>query len=85
MTNKNYIKGVKKERMYVNQARAKGLISFRSAGSHSPVDVVIIDIPNNVINLIQCKPSSMSNNKKKIIKDKYNNLNSSFLVTFDVV
>ena len=43
MGNANYIKGANKERKFVNDARASGKIAFRSAGSHSPIDVCIID------------------------------------------
>ena len=53
MTNKNYIKGVRKERLYVNRARKLGLIAFRSAGSHSPIDVIVIDVSNKRILMLQ--------------------------------
>jgi len=65
MPNKNYVKGVRFERKLVNQARAEGLIAFRSAGSHSPIDVVIIDKFKRKIDLIQCKKA------KKYNKDAY--------------
>ena len=38
-----YQKGADRERKIVNRAREKGHIAFRSAGSHSPIDVCIID------------------------------------------
>ena len=41
--NKNYLKGVRKERKIVNIARNEGKLAFRSAGSHSPIDVFILD------------------------------------------
>lgn len=45
MPNKNYVRGSTKEREVVNQARSQGFLSFRSAGSHSKIDVVIAE-PN---------------------------------------
>lgn len=65
MTNKNYRKGYEFERQLVNLARGKGLIAFRSAGSHSPIDVVIIDKINKQINLVQCKNTKMKQTKLK--------------------
>lgn len=85
MPNKNYIKGVRKERLIVNEARAKGLISFRSAGSHSPIDVVVIDSIHKTIQFIQCKPKSMSYTKRKELESLYSSLNSSFISSFVVI
>ena len=42
MSNKNYIKGVKLEREVVNIFKDKGWIAMRTAGSHSPFDVILI-------------------------------------------
>ena len=53
--NRNYKRGYEKERRIVNEARDRGCIAFRSAGSHSPIDVAIIDYNNAEIKLIQCK------------------------------
>lgn len=55
----NYSRGANKERSVVNKARAEGKIALRSAGSHSPIDVVIIDNNLKEIRLVQCKPRSM--------------------------
>jgi len=84
MPNKNYIKGRRKEYKVVNEAKAKGLISFRSAGSHSPIDVVIIDLGNKKIELIQCKPDDMSENKKFLLEQEMQELNNTFNVSFRV-
>lgn len=85
MPNKNYIAGVRKERKLVNEARAQGFISFRSAGSHSPIDVVIIDKKNMKVRFIQCKPESMSQNaRSKIIESQFD-LQGRFLVSFEVL
>ena len=68
MPNKNYENGVRFERKVVNKARDLGLIAFRSAGSHSPFDVVIIDKSNRIINLIQCKKAK-SYDKSKYLEE----------------
>ena len=68
--NRNYKKGYEKERKLVNRFRDKGCLSFRSAGSHSPIDVFALNPESKLINLIQCKPKSMSKkNKDKILED----------------
>ena len=84
MPNSNYIKGVRKERKIVNFSRQAGLISFRSAGSHSPIDVVIIDKKDKEIQFIQCKPDSMSDNAHKKLLDEQIELNGTYTVYFKV-
>lgn len=59
MPNLNYNNGAAKERRIVNKARQQGCLAFRSAGSHSPVDVFILDPVSKTIELVQCKPRSM--------------------------
>ena len=70
----SYRKGYDFERKIVNGARASGLVSFRSAGSHSPVDVVIIDEFNREIILIQCKSTKRKykNKGEYLEKDEAN-------------
>ena len=60
MPNLRYNRGAKYEREIVNEAKARGCIAFRSAGSHSPIDVCIIDPTNCTIELIQCKLGRIS-------------------------
>jgi len=84
MPNRNYIKGVKKERAIVNAARELGLVALRSAGSHSPIDVVIIDHQLKLVRLIQCKPSSFSTAEIQKLYEKFNYLNGTYEVKFDV-
>lgn len=74
-----------KERKVVNQARDKGHIAFRSAGSHSPVDVVILEADTRRIKLIQCKPNSMSDNQKKKLRNEMSAYNGQFEVEFEVI
>jgi Holliday junction resolvase len=64
MPNKNYRRGADKERKIVrermprkkfDEVKEDGVIAFRSAGSHSPIDVISIDFKKRVISCIQCK------------------------------
>lgn len=84
MVNTNYVKGRRKEYMVVHQERNKGCLSFRSAGSHSPIDVVSIDIEHKLITLIQCKPDSMPDKQKIKLEADNRSLNGTFNVSFIV-
>lgn len=65
MPNKNYRKGADRERKIVNEFKDQGWISFRSAGSHSPIDVVAINPSFGVIKLIQMKTGKSYSKKFK--------------------
>lgn len=83
MVCKNYVNGVSRERRILKALENQGFeICFRSAGSHSPIDLVAIDIKNKRINLIQAKPKSLSNNQKRKIELENNKLNDEFIVRF---
>ena len=60
MANANYVKGRRKEYKIVHRHKALGHIAFRSAGSHSPVDVTAIDTENKIIYFIQSKDGKIS-------------------------
>jgi Holliday junction resolvase len=79
-----YRKGVRKERLIVNNARAKGYISFRSAGSHSPIDVCIIDAENRNIYFVQCKSDNLPESAKVRLKRRFEGLQGTFNVRFEV-
>jgi len=85
MPNKNYIKGRNKEYKICYEYRDKGFLAFRSAGSHSPIDVVAINPQTRQILLIQSKPDNMSENAKNKIINKNMNLNGLFSVKFIVI
>lgn len=88
MPNSNYLRGVRKERAFVNEAREQGKIAFRSAGSHSPIDVCIIDPINKKIEFIQCKPGNFSERDKEKIFEKCPNLkfiDGLFEVSFGIM
>ena len=84
MPNQNYIKGRRKEYKVMNKLKARGMIAFRSAGSHSIIDVVGIDIKNQNIELIQCKPDNIREKEKKEIELMNVALNTLFTVSFKV-
>ena len=82
MPNRQYEKGVRFERKIVNEAREAGLLAFRSAGSHSPVDVVIVNEPMRKIYLIQCKHSK---EKHKKLSKEFDKIESSYKVIWKVM
>ena len=80
-----YKKGARYERAIVNNARRSGKLSFRSAGSKSAIDVVIIDSEKKTISLIQAKAGkALSRSIKHALEDKYRNLNGTYEVKFIV-
>ena len=84
--NKNYNNGRAKEYRVVEQLKNEGFeIAQRSAGSHSPIDVFAINRLTKVIKFIQCKPASLSKNKKEKIEIENSWLNNMFRVEFRVV
>ena len=85
MPNKNYIKGRRKEYKVMLAAKRENLITLRSAGSHSPIDVVVIDVKERLIRFVQCKPDSMSENKREALRQENSLLNGAFQCRFEVV
>jgi len=83
MVNKNYQKGARYERKLVNEARTKGHIALRSAGSHSRADVVIIDSKNLKIWIYQCKKGKHNLTKKMV--EKFKSLSDTYVAVFDVM
>jgi Holliday junction resolvase len=82
MPNKNYVKGRKKEYRLCKELRGLGcVIVQRTAGSHSPIDIIAIDKKRKLIFLVQSKPDGYSSHKY----DQFNWLNSKFDVMFKVM
>ena len=81
---KLYQKGVRLERAIVNNARADGCIAFRSAGSHSPIDVCIIDVKKKKIAFIQSKAGQFDEYKARKLEEEFVELNGQFEVIFRV-
>jgi len=85
MPNRKYEKGVRKERKIVNEAKARGCIALRSAGSKSPLDVVSINFKDRVIELIQSKSDKWTTADKLRLLIKWQHLNGKYDVVFKVV
>jgi len=86
MPNSRYRKGYKKENKIVNDFKKEGYdICFRSAGSHSPVDVVVINKETKTIKLIQSKKEDFSEFQTKKLLENNNWLNNNFKVEFVVM
>lgn len=82
---KAYQKGRRKEYKIVNHLKSLGMVAFRSAGSHSPIDVIAIDPHLKIIKLVQSKAYAMSSNAiSKLVEDN-KGFNGTFEVTFEVV
>lgn len=84
--NKNYLKGRKKEYQIRKQLLLEGWdICQRTAGSHSPVDVIAINKLTRVVKLIQCKPADFSLKEKQKIEAEMAWLNNMFRVEFEII
>ena len=82
MPNSNYIKGRRKEYKVMADERKLGNLVLRSAGSHSIIDVVSIDVKARVIKFIQCKPNNISELDKKTLELQARELNNVFRCEF---
>jgi len=87
MPNKNYLKGKHKEWRITKKYKEKYgcRIAQRTAGSHSPFDVIAINTETRQIFLIQCKPDSMNSHQQQKIRNENKKLNGVFEVSFSVV
>ena len=87
-----YKKGARKEYAIVDKMRKRGFdIVFRSAGSHSCIDVVAINTSLKIIQLIQSKRTldkDMSyvdpSLKHKLLLDNHH-ISGQYVVEFDVM
>lgn len=79
-----YQKGADRERKIVNRAREKGHIAFRSAGSHSPIDVCIIDKKARVITFVQSKMTISEKAKQRLLDEQKDLIGRVYLVNFEV-
>ena len=86
MPNKNYVKGRKKEYKICKQLRDAGYdIVQRTAGSHSPIDVIAIHKRRKVILLVQSKPDNYPVSKIEKLYIDNNWLVGKFDVEFTVI
>lgn len=83
MTNLSYKKGYRKEREIVNDARGQGnhIISFRSSGSHSPIDCTIINTEKKSVDFIQVKNKKVYGKELEELK-KLELLSGVYMVHF---
>ena len=86
-----YKKGARKEYKIIDDLRAEGYdIAQRTAGSHSCIDIIAINIKDKVIKLIQSKRTlnkdmNFINTKlKQKIEDDNKQLNGIYSVVFEV-
>lgn len=83
--NKNYVRGRAKEYRICNKLKKQGFkIIQRTAGSHSPIDVIAISEKYKKILFVQSKPKKMSKNKKDEIEQQNSWLNDEFICSFKV-
>ena len=81
MPNPNYVKGRRKEYTICKRLQKDGFdIVQRTAGSHSPIDVIAINKNKRIILLIQSKPKGYKSKKY----DEFKWLNGFFKVTFKI-
>lgn len=74
MPNNGYLRSRKREQQIVAEARAKGWIAARSAGSKSPVDCWLFDPKKLVLYMIQVKTKKGGRGLLMIDKKTYENV-----------
>jgi len=85
MPNKQYIKGRRKEYKICDELKKQGFqIVQRTAGSHSPIDVIAIDRDTRQILFIQAKPDSLTDPAKHKLLKEMKWLNGGFRSEFQV-
>ena len=91
MNKKIYQRGARKEYKLIYDLRKEGFdIAQRTAGSHSPIDILAIKIKDKWIKLIQSKRTLSENmgftdeELKKKIEAENSELNGTYRVEFEV-
>ena len=86
MPNPQYVKGRRKEYEVCKQLREEGFdIVQRTAGSHSPVDIIAIKRKGRIIRFVQCKSDNLLETQKQAILLHNHWLNNMFEVEFVVI
>jgi Holliday junction resolvase len=81
----NYQKGRDKEYRIAAELKKQGFeIVQRTAGSHSPIDIIAIDKINKKILFVQSKPETISDKKIKEILEETFWLNNKFECEFEL-
>jgi Holliday junction resolvase len=78
-----YRKGADFERKLVKEAREKGFIAARTAGSKSKIDCFEIDYPGKLIRFIQAKKGKSRMTKQEIID--FEGMSDEYMVKFEVI
>jgi Holliday junction resolvase len=81
----NYFRGRTREYRIMHNLEKKGLVVFRTAGSHGVVDLIAINPKTKEIIFIQAKPKSMSKKAKERLEKANEWLNDEFIVSFRVI
>lgn len=85
MPNKEYQRGRRKEYTICERLKKEGYdIVQRTAGSHSPIDIIAIKRETREILFVQSKPNGMSQAQKRIILNENNWMNAAFFARFEV-
>jgi len=85
MPNKFYRKGARKEYKIIKRLLMGGAdIAQRTAGSHSPIDIIAIWKKEKIIKLIQSKAYSLSQGEENKIKKDSGWLTGVYEVFFEV-
>ena len=77
-------KGQRKEYKVLNDERKLGNLAIRSAGSHTPIDIISIDVHSRVIKFIQCKPDNFSEKEAEKLCQEMRELNNAYRCEFEV-
>ena len=86
MPNKNYVKGRAKEYKICKKLKEEGFdITQRTAGSHSPIDVIAINKSLRTIKFIQAKPDNYSKAKTDKLYSELGWLSNIFRAEFEVI
>ncbi len=87
MASQIYKKGRRKEYKIIENLRkeCKYDILQRTAGSHSPIDIIALDADRKQIRLIQAKPTNMPLREKNKLKLKISAFDGHYEVITDVI
>lgn len=83
----NYARGRNKEYRIMRYWRGRGCLAIRSAGSHTPVDVIVINPYDKIIKLIQSKlhgQKNLSERKRNEIIAEGSKLEGDYKVLFEI-
>lgn len=80
-----YAKGRRFEYQTMHKLEQQGFIAMRTAGSHSPFDIIAINPATQKILLIQCKAGTITDKAKHLIRNQWKELNGNYELMFDLL